>query len=246
MALGYRVFTQIERPPSELVARFIEIITPDLVDMMEKAGTPDLADVMHNAGVVDQGIRPIYRPMPCFAGPAVTVSLPTSSYIVSKIAMELTQPGDVLVMAARGKVDQALLGGNICKGLKQRGLAGVIVDGAVRDAEQTQAAGLPVHARGLATGFNLGPKGDGEVNVPVAFGNCVIYPGDIIVADEEGIVAVPPAHAVEILRQVDDLIKGHARIQPVLERGEIVGIAAFRQDLEDTGCEFLNTTWKGK
>lgn len=244
MTLGYRVFTQIERPSRELLDRFVEMITPDPENVMEKAGTPDLADAMQNAGVVDGAIQPIYRPMPCFVGPAVTVSVPTNSFFVSKIAMEMTRPGDVLVMAARGNLHHALLGGNIIKGLKRRGLAGVIVDGAVRDAEQIQQVDLPVHARGLATGFNYGPKGQGEVNVPVAFGNCVIFPGDIIIADEQGIVAVPPAHAEEVLRQVADLIQRHARIQPILERGEITNIAAIRQELEDSGCELLNASWQ--
>jgi len=247
MALGYRVFTQIERPPRELVARFVEIITPDtpdLADVMRKAGTPDLADVMQNSGVVDANIRPIYRSMSRFAGPAVTVSVPTSSFIVDKMAMEMTQAGDVLVIAARGNTHYALLGGNICKGLKRRGLAGVIIDGAVRDVEQIQAADLPVYACGLAINFNYGPKGQGEVNVPVAFGHCVIFPGDIIVADEQGIVVVPPTHAEEVLRRVAELHESHARVQPILERGEIVNIAAIHKELEDTGCEFISTPWR--
>ncbi len=243
MAYGYRVFNQIDRPPPALVARLIEIITPSATDVMGKAGTPDLADVMQNAGVVDQGIRPVYQPMSCFAGPAVTVSIPTNSFFVSKIAMDLTEPGDVLVMTARGSTDHALLGGNICKGLKQRGLAGLIVDGAVRDAEQMQEIGLPVHARGLTTGFNFGPKGQGEVNVPIAFGQCVIFPGDIIVGDEQGIVVVPPTHAEDILIRVADLIESHARIQPILERGEVTNIAAIRKELEESRYEFLDKPW---
>jgi RraA family protein len=182
----------------------------------------------------------MYQPMVPFAGPAVTVSVPTNSFFVSKLAMDLTQPGDVLVMTARGNTAHALLGGNICKGLKQRGLAGVVVDGAVRDAEQMQAVGLPVHARALATGFNFGPKGQGEVNVPIAFGQCVVFPGDIIVADEQGIVVIPPAHAEEILERVAGLLESHARIQPVLERGEVTNIAAIRKELKSGSHRFLD------
>ena len=146
-------------------------------------------------------------------------------------------------MTARGSTDHALLGGNICKGLDQRGLAGLIVDGAVRDAEQMQEIGLPVHARGLTTGFNFGPKGQGEVNVPIAFGQCVIFPGDIIVGDEQGIVVVPPTHAEDILIRVADLIESHARIQPILERGEVTNIAAIRKELEESRYEFLDKPW---
>jgi len=232
MALGYRVFSQIERPADELLARFAEM------------ATPDLADAMQMAGVVDAEIKPIYRPIGRFVGPAVTVSAPTGSFSVIKMGMEMTQPGDVLVISSRGNRHYALLGGNVCKGLKHRGLAGVVVDGAMRDVEEIQAVDLPVHARGLA--INAGPKsGPGEVNVPLAVGHCVVFPGDIIVADEEGIVVVPPVHAEAVLRSAEQFMAWHADIQPVLERGEVTNIAAIRQELVDTGCEFLDTQFTG-
>ncbi len=119
----------------------------------------------------------------------------------------------------------------------------MIVDGAVHDVEQIQTVGLPIYARGLAINFNLGPKGQGEVNVPIAVGHCVIFPGDIIVADEEEIVVVPPPDAEEVLCRVAEIDQWHLQIQPVLERGEIVNITEIRKDLEDTGCEFIHSTW---
>lgn len=230
MALGYRVFTEIDRPPSDLLAKFADIAAPDVADSMQRTG------------VVDGNIQPIYKPMPRFVGPAVTVAVPEGSFNVIKIGMEMTQAGDVLVIAARGNTHYALLGGNVCKGLKRRGLAGCLIDGGVRDVSEIRDVGFPMHARGLAT--NAGPKaGPGEVNVPVAFGHCVIFPGDIILADEEGIVAIPPAHAEEVLDRVEKLQASHAKIQPVLERGEITNIAAIRQELADTGCEFVSGRW---
>jgi len=231
MALGYRVFTEVERPPRELVAQFAAIETPDLVDCM------------NGTGMVDRHIRPIYQPMPRFVGPAVTVALPTGSFTMKKMALEMTQPGDVLVLAGRGVTHHALIGGNIVYGLKQRGLAGLIADGAVRDVQQMQDDGFPVHAYGLA--INTGPKsGPGEVNVPVAFGHCVIFPGDIVVADEDGIAVVPSGQAEAVLSRVAELQKVHAGYMPVLERGEITNIAAIRQGLEDSGCEFIQAPWR--
>lgn len=230
MALGYRVFTEVKRPLRELVEKFAKIPTPDLVDCMQQAG------------MVDRHIRPIYLPMPRFAGPAVTVTLPTGSFNMKKMALEMTQPGDVLVIAGRGVTHHALLGGNIAYGLQRRGLAGLIVDGAVRDAQQMQANGFPVHAYGLA--INSGPKtGPGEVNVPVAFGHCVIFPGDIVVADEEGIAVVPPAHAEEVLSRYEKLKEVHAAYMPVLERGEVTNINTIRRELENSGCEFIQAEW---
>ena len=230
MTLGYRVFTHIERPPRELVARFANI------------PTPDLADVMQKAGVIGGHIGPIYQPMASFVGPAVTVSIPTGGFNMLKMGMEMTRSGDVLVVAARGNTHYALLGGNVCKGLKRRGLAGLVLDGAVRDVEEIQAVDLPVHACGLAA--NICPKTEpGEINVPIAVGRCVIFPGDIIVADKEGIVAIPPLYAEEMLARLVKLKEWHASVQPVLERGEVTNIVAIRQQLEETGCEFLDATW---
>lgn len=231
MAFGYRVFNRVERPAADLVAHFSGF------------ATPDLADVMQKAGVVDSSIHPVYQPMRHFAGPAVTVSLPTGSYVVKKMALDMTQAGDVLVLAARGIMHHALLGGSLGTCLKNRGLAGAIVDGAVRDARQHQEVDFPLLARGLAINSGPEPGGPGEINVPVAFGGCVIFPGDIIVADEEGIVVVPPAHAEEILCRVTWLKEKHARSRPVIERGEIINVAAARKELEETGCEFIDTAW---
>jgi regulator of RNase E activity RraA len=230
MALGYRVFTEVARPPSELVKALADISPADLVDCMQKAG------------MVDARIQPIYRPMPRFAGPAVTVSLPTGAFNPKKMALEMTMAGDVVVIAARGIEQYAVLGGNIAYGLKRRGLAGVIVDGAVRDAQQMQADGFPVHARRIA--LNSSPKaGPGEVNVPVAFGQCVIFPGDIVVADEDGIAVVPPAHAQGILSRYERLRQTHASFKPALEHGEVTNIDAIRHELENSGCEFIASVW---
>lgn len=231
MTLGYRVFTEVARPSAELVARLAEFDTPDLADAMQKSG------------VVDGGIRPIYLPMSRFAGPALTVSLPTGSYLVKKVALDLTRAGDVLVLAARGLMHHALLGGSLGMCLKRRGVAGAVVDGAVRDFRQHQEVGFPLFARGLALNSGPEPGGPGEINVPVAFGGCVVFPGDIIVADEEGIVVVPPAHAQEILSRVARLKESHVRSRPILERGEIVNSEPARGLLVETGGEFINAPW---
>lgn len=230
MSYGYRAFTEIERPSQELV------------DQLAQYAPPDLADAMQKAGVLDGTIRPIYSPMPRFAGPAVTCSLPTGSFSVKKFAMETTQPGDVLIMAARGIHHHSLIGGNICRGLKHRGLAGIIIDGAVRDPGEIQEVGIPLHAAGIA--INSGPKtGPGEVNVPVAVGRCVIFPGDIIVADEEGIAVVPARYAEQVLQRLEQVKNKAKSLQPALLRGEITNIERITTDLVDSGFEIVDDSW---
>ena len=135
MPLGYRIFTSIDRPDPELVAALGEHFSADLADSMRKAGA------------VSTDIKPLYALMPRFAGPAVTASLPTASFSMGKMAMDQCQAGDVLILNAHGDVQHAMFGGHIAHALKVRGLAGVIVDGAVRDVSELQAEQLPVFAR---------------------------------------------------------------------------------------------------
>jgi regulator of RNase E activity RraA len=148
--------------------------------------------------------------------------------------MEQTRPGDVMVVNARGIAAFAVWGGNVSKGMKRRGCAGVVIDGAARDPEEAQAAGFPIFARTQATA-SPPPDGPGEINVPVACGGVVVRPGDIIVADLNGVVAVPQEAAEWVLAQASELRARFAKIQPVLERGEVTNIAAIVDGLQRQG-----------
>jgi 4-hydroxy-4-methyl-2-oxoglutarate aldolase len=226
MPLGYRVIQNIDRPDPELVAAISEHFSADLADSMRKYGA------------MSRAIQPVYRPMPKFFGPAVTASLPTGSFSMAKLAMLQCQPGDVLVLNAYEDVSHALVGGHIGHALKVRGLAGMVVDGAIRDSSQLQEEGLPVCARGTAVIIG-GHDGPGEINVPVACGGVVVNPGDIVVADEDGIVVVPKDEAASVREWVQALHKGHLASEPAFARGEIPGMDAIEQRMRAAGCEFI-------
>ena len=195
---------------------------------------------MNKAGAVAGAIRPMYAPMRKVVGPAVTVSVPTGALNVIKEGMQQTRRGDVLVINGYGNMAYAFIGGNLCRGLLNRGLAGIVIDGAARDISEIAADGLPVYARGVASA--AGPvDGPGEINVPIACGCVVVNPGDIIVADADGIMVVPPADAEEALRGVAKLKAWHGSLQEVLLRGEVTNIAAIEQKLREQGCDFLPT-----
>jgi regulator of RNase E activity RraA len=193
---------------------------------------------MKKSGAMSREIRPLYHPMPRISGPAVTASLPTSSFSMAKIAMDQCQPGDVLVLTAYGDINHALLGGHIGHALKVRGLAGVIVDGAVRDVSDLQHEGLPIFARGTAVIVG-GHEGPGEVNVPIACGGVVVNPGDIIVADGDGIVVVPGDEAEHVLAAVRALKQNHDAADVVYGRGMLPGIEELEAKNRAAGCEFL-------
>jgi 4-hydroxy-4-methyl-2-oxoglutarate aldolase len=227
MPVGFRVIRRSARPESALLKRFGALHTADLSDAMNRSGT------------MDRGIQPIFTGVKRIVGPAVTVSAPTGAFNIVKIGMEQTQAGDVLVINARGVLNGALVGGNVCRGLVHRGLAGLIADGAVRDASEIQQDGLPTFARGLTT--VMGPiDGPGEVNVPIACGGVVVNPGDIVVADEDGIVVVRPSEAEEVLAETAKLEASHEAVQPILLRGEVTNIAKIERALREQGCTFVD------
>jgi 4-hydroxy-4-methyl-2-oxoglutarate aldolase len=226
MSVGFRMATHIERPEVGLVDQFVGLHSCDISDVANRAGTM-------------VGIRPVYVPIPAAVGVAVTVSIPAGGVNLVKLAMEQTLPGDVLVVSARGDTTCAVWGGNLTRGLRSRGVRGLIIDGAVRDVTEIRADGFPVFARGVATAIGPVDASAGEINVPIACGGVVVNPGDIIVADEDGIAVVSPASSVEVLDGVRRLMAQHDSVQQILLRGEVTHIAEITAGFMSAGLELF-------
>jgi RraA family protein len=124
------------------------------------------------------------------AGPAVTVkSRPGDNLMIHK-ALDLAEPGDVIVVDAGGDLTNALIGELMIAYAKKKGVAGIVIHGAVRDAASIRAGSFPVFAAGVT---HRGPykDGPGEINVPIAIDGMVITPGDLILGDDDGLLCVP-------------------------------------------------------
>ncbi|GHH80341.1 hypothetical protein GCM10018793_35290 [Streptomyces sulfonofaciens] len=157
-----------------------------------------LADVLGREQVMDVGIRPLWSPMPRVAGPAFTVRCPPGDNLMLHAAVHRAEPGSVIVVES-GDLDYALAGGNVCAVAQRRGVVGFVLDGLIRDVAEAREHGFPVFARGVIP--VPGAKSAVEpLNVPVRCGGVRVHPGDIVVADEEGVVAVPRARREEALR----------------------------------------------
>ena len=156
-----------------------------------------LADLLGREQVMDIGVRPLWTPVPRLAGPAYTVQCPPGDNLMLHAAIYRAEPGSVIVVES-GDVDYALAGGNVCAVAQRRGVAGFVVDGLVRDLGEVREAGFPVFGRGVipipGTKQALGALGG-----PVRCGGVLVHPGDIVVADEEGVVVVPAARQAEVL-----------------------------------------------
>ncbi len=156
-----------------------------------------LADLLGREQVMDIGIRPLWAPVPRLAGPAYTVQCPPGDNLMLHAAIYRAEPGSVIVVES-GDVDYALAGGNVCAVAQRRGVAGFVVDGVIRDLGEVREAGFPVFGRGVipipGTKQALGALGG-----PVRCGGVLVHAGDIVVADEEGVVVVPAARRAEVL-----------------------------------------------
>lgn len=159
--------------------------------------TTTLADLLGRGQVMDIGIRPLWGPHGRVAGPAFTVSCPPGDNLMLHAAIHRAEPGSVVV-AESGDLDWALAGGNVCAVAQRRGVAAFVLDGLIRDLAEVREARFPVFARGVIPipGAKSVVRPLGE---PVTCGGVRVEAGDIVVADEEGVVAVPAARSDEVL-----------------------------------------------
>jgi 4-hydroxy-4-methyl-2-oxoglutarate aldolase len=155
------------------------------------------AEVVTRDRVMDPAIRPLWQPMPRLAGPAYPVACPAGDNLMLHVAIHRAPPGSVIVCAA-GDSNWAMAGGNVCAYARQRGIAGFVVDGVIRDIAETRKNAFPVFGRGVIPIPGV-RKTAGLINVAVVCGGVTVAPGDVVIADEEGIVVLPRAQADGIL-----------------------------------------------
>jgi regulator of RNase E activity RraA len=156
-----------------------------------------LADALNREQVMDIGIRPLWEPMPRMAGPAYTVRCAPGDNLMLHAAIYRAAPGAVIVVEA-GDVDYAVSGGNVCAVAKRRCIAGFVIDGVIRDLAEVREDRFPVFARGVIP-IPGGKRGPGELNNTICCGGVQVSAGDIVVADEEGVVVVPAAQQDAVL-----------------------------------------------
>jgi len=207
MTIGFQVHPSPVRASKELIAALAEHAASNLCDSMGRA---------HN---VSSALRPMHRGGR-LCGPALTVrTAPGDNLLVHK-AIDLAQPGDVIVVDGGGFTEAALIGDIMTSYALTRRVVGFVIDGAVRDLEEIAARDLPVYARSVSP---RGPtrEGPGEINVSVSIGGTVVHPGDIVVGDADGLVIVPPAQAEAILAAVRALRAKEQTLLGSIARGNV-------------------------
>jgi 4-hydroxy-4-methyl-2-oxoglutarate aldolase len=181
----------------------------DVVQRAAHFASSVLADVAGRRGGMHGRIRCL-TPSLRLAGPALTVEVRPGDNLMIHAALALAQPGDVLVVDGKGDLSCALVGDILSRQALALGVAGLVVDGAVRDIEGIQALGLPVFAAGLNPN---GPSKHvpGRLNHPVTVGGIVVQPGDLIVGDADGVAVIPRADAAALLPLAEKKLQDEAK-----------------------------------
>ncbi|KGH31710.1 MULTISPECIES: RraA family protein [Comamonas] len=185
---GYCINPRVPGPEAQVVEAFKSIPVAAIGDSMSR-----------NVGTM--GLRQYHARLDTvLCGPAVTVRVRPGDNLMIHKALMMVQPGDVLVIDGGGDVSQALVGGLMRTTCVARKLAGLVIDGAIRDLCEWAEEGMPIFARGHT---HRGPSkdGPGEINVPVSCAGMAVLPGDLIVGDADGVIAVPAADAAEVLQR---------------------------------------------
>jgi RraA family protein len=206
MPIGFQIHPAPPRPAPELVEQFRDVVTAHVSDNMSRiCGT--------------HGLRR-YNQRGKLLGVALTVRTRVGDNLMIHKALDLAQPGDVLVVDGGGDASQALVGELMKMYAQTRGVVGFVIDGAIRDVAAFVSSDFPCYARGET---HKGPykDGPGEIHVPGTVGGLVIHPGDIVIGDEDG-VALSPVIAPEVLAA--------ARRQAAREDEAKEDIAAGRYD----------------
>ena len=220
--IGFRILRRARKVDEKVVQQFREIPVANVSDSMYRmsAGGARLRP-MHKGGRM--------------AGPALTVKTRPGDNLMVHKALDLAERGDVIVVDAGGDLTNALIGEIMSTYAAARGIAGIVIDGAIRDADEIRANAFPVYAAGVT---HRGPykDGPGEINVPVAIDGMVIEPGDLVLGDGDGILCVPFDSTAAVLAAAQEKQKVEAR-----EIGAAAKAALDRawvdKRLQGLGCE---------
>ncbi len=204
--------------PGFRVALDFPRLDPFLMRQFGFFDTPDISDLLNRLYSVDSTIHCLTGSHHRLCGPVCTVKVfPGDNLMVHK-SLDVAQAGDVIMVDAHGSTN-AVLGDLVCAKAKHRGIAGFIVDGLMRDLPGVVELDFPVFARGTTP---IGPlhRGPGEVNFPIACGGTVVQAGDLVVADQAGIVIVPFEIAAELLERLTRNQASNAAYLAAVQRGD--------------------------
>lgn len=221
ITIGNRIFTDVKRPSKELVEKFRGLPSSNINDEMNRLFC--MHDYMKLLNP-DTAVQ--------LLGTAITVKAPIGDNLFFHEAIDLAQPGDIIVVDGGSGCNRSLAGEIMMRFSQLKGIAGIVVDGCLRDLDGIETLTMPIYAKGITPQgpFKFGP---GEVNTPIACGGQVVFPGDILVGDKDGIVVI---HQQDAEKVAEVAIKKKAKEDETFEM--------MKADVNAYAARHLQTTQK--
>lgn len=222
MSIGFRVLNRTRK------------ISAEWVELYRSVPVANASDSMNRMTAGGARLRPMHR-QGVLSGVALTVKSRPGDNLMLHYAIDIAEPGDVIVVDAGGDLSNALIGEMMVAYAIKRGVAGIVINGAIRDAASIGAEDFPMFAAGIT---HRGPykDGPGEINVPISIDGMVVEPGDLIIGDDDGLLCIPYDHVKDVYE------RAHAK--HVAEQKQLEQIAKGENDrswvlnaLREKGCQ---------
>ncbi len=222
-----------------IVKRNIERADQSVIDGLGEIGTASVHEAIGRIGFVGSHIRPIQHDLK-IAGSAVTVLSHPGDNLMIHAAVEVCRPGDVLVVVNTAPSSHGMFGDLLATSLMARGVRGLVIDAGVRDTADLRAMGFPVWSQFVSNQGTV-KNTPGSVNVPVVLGGVTVQPGDVICADDDGVVVVERADAAWALEQSQNRLAKEVATRARLAAGELgLDFYGLRAKLTELGVEYID------
>lgn len=227
--VGFRILPVTKRVDRKIVEQYRNVVTPHISDNLNR---------IHAIGAQ---LRPFHKEGK-LVGTAITIKTRPGDNLLVHKAIDMAEPGDVIVVDAGGDMTNAIVGEIMLRLARSKGIVGFIIDGAIRDSAAFINGDFPVYAKGIT---HRGPykDGPGEINIPISVGGMLVSPGDLIVGDEDGLAVIPLEEAAEVLVKVRVQEKKEQEIMESIANGT-VDRSWIDETLKQKGCEFIDLAEK--